>query len=150
MKLINYLFSKKYHKGMDDVNKTDHTKMYSKFMSVVAFLVTMFMEIYHLVTGKTTPFFIEIVVTNFVFILSVLGIKGWISSRVLSIQHANGNGGDVDKKENHKCCSHEHTKFQQSEFKSDEEISSQRQHHFKEVGGNIQQEESGKTETRFY
>ncbi|MEM4483643.1 MAG: hypothetical protein QXS19_06975 [Candidatus Methanomethylicia archaeon] len=40
------------------------------------------------------PYSLEIISINFIFILSLLGIRGWISTKMLSISTMNGNGGN--------------------------------------------------------
>ncbi|MEM5878569.1 MAG: hypothetical protein QXF12_06870, partial [Candidatus Aenigmatarchaeota archaeon] len=51
-----------------------------------------FMEIYMIMVDTKFPYALEIISINFIFILSLLGIRGWISTRMMSISTINGNG----------------------------------------------------------
>lgn len=118
-----------------------YPRFYSKILSLITFFVTMFMEVYHLVTGKTSSFFLEIIVTNFVFILSVLGIRGFIYSKMLSINHENNNNNN----NNHKIPRHYDNERNQGEGDAEQGGS-----YSKEDTSNNKQEWATKRQIKYY
>lgn len=67
-------------------------------MSLVTFFTTIFMEIYMIMVDTRFPYSLEIISINFIFILSLLGIRGWFSTKMMSISTMNGNGNSGDHK----------------------------------------------------
>lgn len=83
----------------------------SRLMSLVTFFTTIFMEIYMIIVDTKFPYSLEIISINFIFILSLLGIRGWISTKMMSISTMNGNGNNGDHK-----CDKDYNRFKGSDY----------------------------------
>lgn len=76
---------------------TKNVHIMSRLMSLVTFFTTVFMEIYMIMVDTKFPYALEIISINFIFILSLLGIRGWISTKMMSISTINCNS-NVNRK----------------------------------------------------
>lgn len=66
----------------------------SRLMSLITFFVTIGIEIYIILVNSNFPYALEIIGANFIFILSLLGIRGWISTKMMHINTLNGNNNE--------------------------------------------------------
>jgi len=66
-------------------------------MSLTTFFITVLIEVYAVLYNTSFNYLIEIVSINFIFILTLLGIRSWLTTRMFSIStmnngNVNGNG----------------------------------------------------------
>ncbi|MEM5877696.1 MAG: hypothetical protein QXF12_02325 [Candidatus Aenigmatarchaeota archaeon] len=76
-----------------DPNKSQH--IMSRLMSLTTFFITILIEVYAVLYNTSFNYLIEIVSINFIFILTLLGIRSWLTTRMFSIStmgNVNGNG----------------------------------------------------------
>lgn len=74
-----------------DPNKSQH--IMSRLMSLTTFFITILIEIYAVLYNTSFNYLIEIVSINFIFILTLLGIRSWLTTKMFSISTmGNGNG----------------------------------------------------------
>lgn len=74
-----------------DPNKSQH--IMSRLMSLTTFFITILIEVYAVLYNTSFNYLIEIVSINFIFILTLLGIRSWLTTRMFSISTmSNGNG----------------------------------------------------------
>lgn len=74
-----------------DLSKSQH--MMSRVMSLTTFFITILIEVYAILYNTSFNYLIEIVSINFIFILTLLGIRGWLTTKMFSISTiGNGNG----------------------------------------------------------
>ncbi len=59
-------------------------------MAIIAFLLNVFLQIFAVVYGKDSYF--ELIVSNYGFILAVLGIKGFFETRNITVSTNPGEG----------------------------------------------------------
>lgn len=67
-------------------------------MAFLTLLVTLFLQIYGVVSGANISYFLEIMITNYSFILTIMGIRGYFNSRNL-IYTTNNNQTNTDQKD---------------------------------------------------
>lgn len=63
-------------------------------MAYLTLLVTLAMQIYVTFSGANVMYFLEILITNYSFILALLGIRGYFNIREYTISATNGNKKD--------------------------------------------------------
>ncbi|MEM5877294.1 MAG: hypothetical protein QXF12_00280 [Candidatus Aenigmatarchaeota archaeon] len=81
---------------MNAHNKVENSNVHimSRLMSLITFFVTIAIEIYVILVNSNFPYALEIIGANFIFILSLLGIRGWISTKMMHINTLNGNNNE--------------------------------------------------------
>jgi len=76
----------------------------SRLMSLIAFALNLFLQIFVVINGKDT--YLELIITNYAFILSILGIKGYFETKSLifntreSLNQENNNTEGESKVQN--------------------------------------------------
>lgn len=71
-------------------------------MSLTTFFITILIEVYAVLYNASFNYLIEIVSINFIFILTLLGIRSWLTTKMFSIStmgngNGNGNGHSQNK-----------------------------------------------------
>lgn len=85
-----------------DPNKSQH--IMSRLMSLTTFFITILIEVYAVLYNTNFNYLIEIVSINFIFILTLLGIRSWLTTRMFSIStmsNGNGNGNGHSQNTSH-------------------------------------------------